>query len=363
MATNENTEQGIFDLIDVVTALPAAKRRLFDRIYDVEIADAHLKVPQAMAPWVERTFGVVSSVETQRIVRVSNKVIGEGTLFNGLRARRPVRPTLRAEADFSAELVDDAWADPLRNTPEDPFGRLSNDHAITAANVAKYDALHSILVFKEPDPLAFTEESVVAQVRLASEWLATAHAHDPRAAYPYLMWNCLWRSGGSIVHGHSQVSLARGRHYAKIERLRSDTAAYRSQHDANLFDDLWAVHQSLGLAQEVTGVRVLVHLTPLKEKEVVLVAPALDDRAAFAIYWTLSRFRDRLGVRSFNMGALMPPLGVASEDWTGFPVVIRIVDRGDLSTRTSDIGGMEMFAEPVVAADPFQVYRALTEDG
>lgn len=349
------------DLIELVYALPVAERRLFDRIYSLESTDAHLNVPQAMVPWVKRTFGPVTTVETQRITRVSNTITGEGTLFNGLRGRRPIRSALRANSEFYSELTNDVWTDPLKSTPEDLFGRLSNDHVLTAANVAKYDAIHSILVFKEPDPLSFTEESIGAQFQIANDWMRMAHAHDPDANYPFLMWNCLWRAGGSIVHGHSQVSLARGRHYAKIERLRRDAAAYREKHNSEFFSDLWQVHRSLGLAHELLGVRVMAHLTPLKEKEVVLMAPALNDLTASAVYWTLSRFRDRMGVRSFNLGALMPPLAASEEDWSGFPVIIRIIDRGDLGTRTSDIGSMEMFAEPVVAADPFQVHRALTE--
>ena len=60
-----------------------------------------------------------------------------------------------------------------------------------------------------------------------------------------------------------------------------------------------------------------------------------------------------------TQGALLPPLGETPQDWQGFPCVIRIVDRGPLGMRTSDIGAMELFAEPVVASDPFGVAEAL----
>ena len=72
-------------------------------------------------------------------------------------------------------------------------------------------------------------------------------------------------------------------------------------------------------------------------------------------------FRGTLGVQAFNVGALLPPLRETPEDWQGFPCVIRIVDRGPLGARTSDIGSMELFAEPVVASDPFAVAAALKE--
>ena len=59
----------------------------------------------------------------------------------------------------------------------------------------------------------------------------------------------------------------------------------------------------------------------------------------------------------------MPPVAPVSESWEGFPVVARIVDRGDLNSRTSDVGGMELFAESVVASDPFAVAAALQPAG
>ena len=339
--------------------MPAQDRALFDRIYRISIAEARMRLPLAMVPWVERTFGQTGEVERQAIVRVSDVVTGEGTLFNSLRARRPVRPALRADDDFSRELRDDAWADPLESTPEDPFGRFSNAHGLTAANVAKYDAVHSIIVFTEADPLKFTPASIAGQFELATRWLGAAHAYDSDARYPYLMWNCLWRAGGSIVHGHTQISLARGRHYAKIERLRRDTQEYHDTYGASYFDDVARVHDALGLLLEVAGLRVFTRLTPLKEKETVILASALDANAAEAVHHVLRVFRDSLGVRSFNLGALIAPIAPVEEPWEGFPVVIRIVDRGDLATRTSDIGGMEMFAESVVASDPFAVHAAL----
>ena len=63
------------------------------------------------------------------------------------------------------------------------------------------------------------------------------------------------------------------------------------------------------------------------------------------------------------MGVLLAPMPGDAAGWEGFPVVIRMVDRGSLSSRTSDIGGMEMFAESVVASDPVAVHQARSEAG
>jgi hypothetical protein len=143
--------------------------------------------------------------------------------------------------------------------------------------------------------------------------------------------------------------------------LRRDAEQYTSTTGYSYFDDMLAAHDVLGLMDRVGSVRRLAHLTPVKEKETLLVAPGFGDRLSDALFSTLRTFRDALGVSSFNVGVLMPPIAPTAESWGGFPVIARIVDRGSLETRTSDIGGMEMYAEPVVAADPFAVHASLVQ--
>ena len=41
--------------------------------------------------------------------------------------------------------------------PTDTWGRLENASAVTASNVAKYDALHSMAVFKDHSPSAYSQ--------------------------------------------------------------------------------------------------------------------------------------------------------------------------------------------------------------
>ena len=40
---------------------------------------------------------------------------------------------------------------------------------------------------------------------------------------------------------------------------------------------------------------------------------------------------------------------------------MRLVDRGDPTSPTADIGAMELYAQSVVAADPYDVKRVLSE--
>jgi hypothetical protein len=169
-----------------------------------------------------------------------------------------------------------------------------------------------------------------------------------------------------VVHGHAQVTAARGSHYPKIERLRRAATAYAAEHGSDYFSDLYRVHEALGLAIEPPpgiprDVRGFVSLTPAKEKEAMLLGPDLGEDLRFFFADVLMRYTRDLGVSSFNVAFYMPPDAPTEEDWSSFPVVIRVVDRGEPGNRTSDIGAMELYAAPVVSSDPFRVDRALGE--
>ena len=155
--------------------------------------------------------------------------------------------------------------------------------------------------------------------------------------------------------------LTSDRHYARIEGLRQAALSYKQTYGSSYFADLFRVHRSAGCAVEKAGVRILAHLTPFKDNEVVLMAEELNLPFKERVYDVLACFRDRMNVTSFNLGLVTPPLAETEESWEGFPVMVRIVDRGDLNSRASDVGGMELYASSVVSSDPFESARQLRQ--
>ncbi len=350
----------IADLERRVQALSPAERRLFERIFRVRVGVSRLRPPEAMRSWIEKQFGDLDAVVEQHLLRVTNRVTMEEALFNPLRGRRPLgrggAPSLE-----EALAADDPLAQPLALTPEDEFGRIEGRFCLTAANVAKADVWHALVIAREPHPLRFTRELVHDYLDVGWRWAQAAHQRDAEARYYLFVWNCLWRAGSSLPHGHAQVLLARDAPYARLEALRRAAEAYRRQHGADYFDDLYRVHAALGCAFEKQGVRVLAHLTPVKENETLLIASTVDTSLKDRLYELLVCYRDRLGVEAFNLALYQPPLGRDLEGWHGFPAVVRLVDRGPLGERTSDIGAMELYGASVVAADPFVLARTLAE--
>ena len=351
----------IINLEEIVESLPVGEKALFRRIYAVTKAVGKLRIPSSMESWVRQQFGSVEAVSKQEIVKVTNMVTYEGSLFNRLRASRPMGT--KDEKSTSVQLRDasskDLFRYPEQNTPEDLFGRVVGKHCITASNVAKYDGLHGVVIFNEFHPLHFSREQIIDYIDVGWEWARRAQAMEPQANYFFFMWNCLWRAGASIRHGHAQVMLTRDRHYNKVEKLRRAALGYRQNYGSNYFTDLFQAHRSIGCALEKEGVRILAHLTPFKDNEVILMAGELDLPFKERLYEVLACFRDKLDITCFNLSLVTPPLSATEESWEGFPVIAWLVDRGNLSSQASDVGGMEIYASSVVSSDPFELAREL----
>jgi len=355
------TNPGIANLEEVVASLPPEEKALFERIYRVSTATGELFPPVEMHPWITRQFGSVDAVTRQKIVRVTNVVTCEGALFNRLRAFRPIEPREEKGAELLGRSSSDQFADVRNGTPEDTFGRIAGRYCITASNIAKCDGLHGLVIFDDFNPLHFSREQVIDYIDVAWKWAETARVSHPEAKYFFLTWNCLWRSGASVKHGHAQVLLTTGRHYARIDGLRQAALDYQQSYGANYFSDLFQAHRAVGCAMARNGVSILAHLTPFKNNEVVLMADELSLSFKERIYEVLACFRDRMGVTSFNLGLVTPPLAETEESWEGFPVIAWVVDRGDLSNRASDVAGMEIYASSVISGDPLELARGLKQ--
>ena len=353
-------ERSVANIGETVQALPAASRELFTRILHVSVTKGQLVPCPSMNGWLEAQFGSIQTVTNQRITRITNRVTMEGSVFNALRSKRPNE--VKGGPDLQETIrkkVGDPFCSPLDRTPEDGFGRVKGRYCTTASSVAKFEGLHGVVVFDEHSPLVFSEERVSDYIDTAVRWAQAAHETDERAIYPLFVWNCLWKGGASIIHGHAQIVLGRDMHYAKVEGLRRAAECYADTYDSDYFEDLYEVHEAVGLGFEHQKTRVLVHLTPIKEKEVLLISPDLDQGCKASIYKVLRSFVHDMDVRSFNLAIFMRPMGERREEWSKFPVIVRVVDRGDPSNRTSDFGAMDLYGSSTIVSDPFQVVASL----
>ncbi len=334
---------------------------LFERIYTYWETRGELIPPTEMTTWIETTFGSVDAVKVQDFIKITNHVLYEGSIFNELRTKRPVifDSQLSEIVKEIEKGSDGPFAHPLTGTPADTFGRIQGKFSMTASNVTKYDGFHGLVIYDDHNPLMFTRERLRDYFDVAAQWFAKAHEVNPKAIYPFYMWNCLWNAGSSVIHGHAQITLTEGQAYAKIEEMRSHALEYQEEYKTNYFEDDFKIHENLGLAFEKEGIKIISKITPVKEKEIVLIGKAFDANLATITGEVLKNVKERLGVVTFNVGVIIPPMAKTPEVWDHMPVIVRIVDRGNLSSKTADIGAMELFAQSVIGSNPYTVINEL----
>src|SRR4051812_2671050 len=106
-------EKKITNLPALIETLSTEDRTLADRIFDVSATTGRLDPPGGMHAWVEESFGSIDAVREQRIVKITNRVTLEGTLFNELRASRPLDTDVNLDLDSEiAETLGDPFCRP-----------------------------------------------------------------------------------------------------------------------------------------------------------------------------------------------------------------------------------------------------------
>ncbi len=347
---------------DVVKSLNKKDKEIFDRFYSVSVRSSKMKIPKPMVAWIKKQFGSVSIVENQKIVDIRNKLTFEGAAFNELRSMRPKVKQKLEDKEILFESGDN-FSKPRAFTPIDEFGRITGKHNVTSANVAKYDAMHSLIIFDKHNPLDVSKTELEDHFKTADKWFDVVRKKRKDYVYPFIMWNCLWKSGASIIHGHMQMLMTRDRHYPKIELLNSVKNFYKKEFNSNYFEDLINVHESLGLVKKYKKFKIVAYLTPVKDKEFLIFPENIYEKKSLiefseVMHFVISKLLKE-GVNSFNMAAFLPPMQNSSS-WKEFPAFLRITDRGNLNNKTADVGGMELYAGlNIIESDPFKLINSL----
>ena len=293
-------------------------------------------------------------IQNQLITRVYNKIEKKGALFNSLRAARPGAKTQNSISRIYQIIKESEkncdFCKPISRTPQDIFGRIKGKHCITSANIARYDRFSSLIIFEKHNPLDFIEEEIADYLETAQKWFIRVLEHDHSYCYPFLFWNCLDSAAASKTHGHMQVLMANQRPYAQVADLIEAMKAF----DGEYLDELAHVYNILGLRTDFRDLNILYSLNPVKEMEMMIYhrdgSKDFPEGFSEVITKILRTFVHKLHTYSFNISLLTDRLPDNQ-----FPYILRIVGRGDPLQNRCDIGGMELWAEPVISADPYKI--------
>jgi hypothetical protein len=337
----------IENLKEQVKALNKDKKNLFLRFFSVSSDISKMTVPEEMKDYLKGKFKI-SEVENQKIIRIDNNLTKETALYNPLRSKRP-KATNKNDFNFNKK---DAFCSPETLTPLDDIGRIEGKYTITCANLSKFEKYHSVIIFKKHNPFEINYKEFSEAFDISMRWLEKIKNMDKKAVYPLVLWNYLWKSGASIIHPHLQVVVSK-KQFPLQKDFFNLISRYKKRYKKDYLEDLFRVHKNLGLGISYKKIKIFPYLTPIKEKEVLVIGEN-GENFKKAIYNILLSYK-KIGVESFNLGLIIPPLNNKVKKF-----IARIVDRGSLSELTTDFGGMELYSgAKVIASDPYGIIEDL----
>jgi hypothetical protein len=186
----------------------------------------------------------------------------------------------------------------------------------------------------------------------AERYIAEARRFRAGANQFIIFLNGGIKSAASVDHAHLQV----------VGRDDEQHFAYPETVVARCPADYWQqmhrIHEDLGLATAESECVAWASLVSVKECDTCVISPNIHDGAVF-VYKLLQILLQR-GTNSFSLAAIPSPFlfsGHCSVDrFRNWPSVLwRLVDRGDIRVRHSDIGSLELFGSAIVATDPWLV--------
>jgi len=367
----------------------------FNRLFTISRRTTNVVVPPAFQDRVKGMFAAypggtakLDFIEKQTIVTTYNRMTEEYSLFNEVRRYRPGYQE-RLSADKDAEVNDAIMKSAgaatcdfcsVERTAEDVFGRVFGQHCYTASNVAKYEKWHSLLIAKEHHPLNITRDMMVDYIETAHAWFAQVHRRDPTARFPHIMFDAGARASASQPHQHLQMSMTANRYFTRAEHTRLAAVDYYEGHYAagpdgepaasghSYWADLVSAHEGLGLALRFNRSAVLSYITPIKERELVVVTESSHSPCFGAlIAAAVNSLTDGVGTRAFSMAVTLEPYGVPVTRRgrraanVPYPALARIVDRGSPLDQRSDVGAMEFYGANNIGADPYSAVPHLAQ--
>ncbi|CAF5064813.1 unnamed protein product, partial [Rotaria sp. Silwood1] len=99
----------------------------------------------------------------------------------------------------------------------------------------------------------------------------------------------------------------------------------------------------LGLTIQIGNAHIIVHLTPIKDLEIMIMDEKLNKNFYKALHLVLQTFVDDLKEYSFSFGMFLPPMNESSANGHQMPVVCRLVFRNPVTNLRSDMNGLDLY--------------------
>ena len=172
------------------------------------------------------------------------------------------------------------------NLAFDPLGSFENEQVIVAASAIKQQDFDVLFILKKHNPLSLDLSDYVALFKAANKWFDIAIQNsDHGHSHPMLIWDSLPPAGASQIHAHAHGFLGRGHKLGHFRGYEEGRKAYASMYQgSDLTQDYINVHIVLGLGVRVGPHVVIAPMDAIKEHELVIFGPEVDESFAELVY-------------------------------------------------------------------------------
>jgi hypothetical protein len=308
-------------------------------------------------------------VEDQTLFILRERLAGHEVIYNPIRSRRAAPPKGPDPVDLiEQERMDnsckwceeDGWLQP--NLWADDFGQAwsSDSRFVAQANRARLAPISGVVFgdHRAHNHLTLSLNDFLGMFQVAESYIARAREARPDVKSFIIFMNGGPKAAASISHAHLQIVGRQGsRYFGYAENILSRCGS-----------DYWKrvgeVHTDLGLTLVRDQCASWVNVVPVRDRDISIASPSIIQGAVLA--HSLLQVLIRQGTSNYSLAAFLTPEQDASSSdhcgWKWPTVLWRLVDRGDMRTKHSDVGAMELFGSSVVATDPFDVARWIKSD-
>jgi hypothetical protein len=308
-------------------------KEIFDEIYRIEFFVFESK---------DEFFIKKKSDFTRQEILIIHDIFRERTaIFNPHRRKRgePSRVSLEKENK-----------DPFCNKEETPLdyfnGRLENEKAFSALNIAQAGNFHSLIIFKQHNPFNLEFDDFRSAIDLSFQWFKNV-SFKKENLFRFFIWNFHYRAGASISHPHFQI-FAFENMPLSLKSLSQKIGSYQRM---NYWEALKMLALEIGIDFSSNNLKFFFDLTPTKDAGAIFSFD-LENEDSLRDFWKILKSLLSLGIESFNLVYFYDE---------PFKNLGFFVDRGSLAKLNSDIGSMELFVAPIITLDPVDLSEALRQ--
>lgn len=188
-------------------------------IFEFEVLQGKLSLPETFTPKVQQWLGhdpnLFRDVLRQRVLHVYNKYTKTTTVYNPLRASRPLPKTDQDPKTFLQDFIDRSRPNcDLCNfktkTAEDAIlGRLETQLSASAANVFKLQDFHALIFPKNHNVMNLSYDDISSMFDLSASWFQEVHLESPDHAFPQMIFDAMEHAGASQPHPHLQAFIGK----------------------------------------------------------------------------------------------------------------------------------------------------------